>query len=209
MPGLSHLLILKLRRWEIMPPRRPLAVLLAAFLIATGTPSRADLAPPAEAPAATGAAAIKLVLWYDRARPFETFRFRAYDLGKGEYTKAVDDWMALMERSYPGYTVAVRDLPAMEGDPAGRIAAAVEDEKLALARLILEKYSMGSPRRNLTYGSGYSGFSWSPQSSVLNRNVSPFANAIPRSLYPLGAAHTVPSQPYLFPTPMPYPRPHP
>ena len=94
------------------------------------------------------------MIWYDRSRPFETFRHRAYDVGKGEYTRAVDDWMALMERSYPGYTVSVHDLPAAEGDPAERIAAAVEEEKLALARFILEKHSLGAraPARHLWLG---------------------------------------------------------
>ena len=126
-----------------MPPRLPLAALLAGFLLATGIRSRAELAPaPGTAPSA-GTPAIKLVIWYDRALPFETFRYRAYDIRKGQYTKAVDNWMALMERSYRGYTVLVRDLQVAEGDSAGRIAAAVEDERLALARLILT--SIDSP----------------------------------------------------------------
>ncbi len=174
-----------------MPRRFAPAAFIAGSLIAIGSQVRADPPP-----------AITLVIWYDRARPFETFRHRAYDVQKGEYTKAVDDWRALMARDYPGYSVAVRDLPAAGGDPAHRIAAAVEDEKLMLARSILAAHSN-------TYGSGYQGFSRSPQRYTPYSNPSRFKNAIPSSLPPLGAAHPVAPQPYLYPNPMPYPRPHP
>jgi len=191
-----------------MSPRSLRIVLLVGSLIAIGVRSRADL-PEAPQPEAAGTAVFKLVIWYDRSRPFETYRYRAYNLGKGEYTKAVGDWMALMERSYPGYTVLVREVAVTEGDPADKVTAAVADEKLALAKSIMQANGFGVPGRRSEYGSGYSGLSWSPQTTAPRRDASSFKNATPGSFSPLGAAHTVPSPTYPFPNPMPYPRPHP
>jgi hypothetical protein len=114
-----------------------------------------------------------------------------------------------MERSYPGYTVVVRDVAVTEGTPVDQVTAAVDEEKLALARIIMQAHGFGGPQRRSEYGSGYRGLSWSPQTTAPNRDASPFKNRIPSSFSPLGAAHTVPSPTYLFPNPMPYPRPHP
>ena len=114
-----------------------------------------------------------------------------------------------MSRAYPGYTVTVLDVPVTEGERAEKLTAAVEAEKLALAKSIMLKYGIGEPRRRLEYGSGYSGLAGVSPGPALNGNTSSFANRIPRSFSPLGAAHPVPSPTYLYPNPMPYPRPHP
>jgi hypothetical protein len=184
-------------------------VILGAFLIAIGARARADLPRPAQ-PEVPGKPTFRLVIWYDRRRPFETFHHRAYDLAKGEYTKAVDDWRMLMERSYPGYTVLVRDRAVTAGDSADKVLAAVADEEeLALAKSIMQAHGFGDTQRRSNYSAGYHGFSWSPQTTAPRRDSSSLKNAVPHSFSPLGAAHPAPSPTYLFPNPMPYPRPHP
>jgi hypothetical protein len=165
--------------------------------------------PPAAGPPPPSAPSVyKLVLWYDRTRPFDSFQYRAYNVTRGQYTKAVDDWMALMRRDFPRYTVAVRDLTLPEGDPAGKIAAAVEDEKLALAKSILQRYAIGEKRRRSGYDSGYMGV-WAPPAAQRKASGTPFEHPIPKSFPELGSARMTPSGGYLFPHPWPYPRPHP
>ena len=55
----------------------------------------------------------KVVVWYRRDRPLETFKYQIYDLRKGEYTPAVDDWLELMriEVSRPTSRVGPRRRP--------------------------------------------------------------------------------------------------
>jgi hypothetical protein len=174
--------------------------------------SLAPQAPDAGGPADPEPLRFKVVTWYDRDRPFDSFRYRAYDVGKGEYTKAVDDWRSLMDRKYPGYTVTVLDVAVTEGDPARKIAEAVEEQKYILAKAILRGTGIGSERRGFSsrysYSSGYLGFG-SPPSPRRSTSGSPFKNSVPRSFSQRGAsdAHSRPWD--LYPNPFPYPRPHP
>jgi hypothetical protein len=184
---------------SMSPRTRPVA-LIAACLIARAIPANAAEAPGG-APERPTATVLRLVIWYDRRRPFDSFRYRVYDLGKGQYTRAVDDWRALLARSYPDYTVITRDLAVPGGDPSRQIAAAVEEEEYNLARLILGKYGIGAHGRAPGYSRGYSGLRRPPRS--------PFRNEIPRSFPPLGASRTTPGPSPFFPSPFPYPRPHP
>jgi hypothetical protein len=170
--------------------------------------SLAALASDAGGPADPGPLRFKVVTWYDRERPFDSFRYRAYNLEKGEYTKAVDDWRSLMDRKYPGYTVTVLDLAVTEGDPARKIGEAVEEQNYVLAKAILQGSGIGSERRASGYSSGYLGFSSVP-CPRRSPGGYPFKNPVPRSFSQQGAAHTIPSSSYLYPNPFPYPRPHP
>jgi hypothetical protein len=93
-------------------------MLFAGILTTSELPSRA--AGPADAgPSPPPTASVyKLLIWYDRSRPFDSFQYRAYNVTRGQYTKAVDDWMVLVRREFPRYTVAVRELTIAAGDPA-------------------------------------------------------------------------------------------
>jgi hypothetical protein len=174
-------------------PMHPL-ILLTGLLVGA---DHATVSPDAE---------IRVVTWYEGARPFETFRYRAYNVTRGEYTAAVDQWKALMARSYPGYVVSERDLRVSDGDASRAITAALEREKLDLAEAILAAHRSALPERAPSYRSYQSGFRGltSPSSRP-----GPRESRLPRSFTPLGAANTVPSPGYLFPNPYPYPRPHP
>jgi hypothetical protein len=171
---------------------------------------RVDAAEPADAvtPPSAALSDFKLVLWYDRARPSASLQHRVYNVTRGQYTKAVDDWMGLMAREFPRYTVLVRELTVAEAGSAEKVAAAVEDEKLALAKSIMEKYGIGDARRRSSYASGYSGL-WLAPSPSSKANLSPYKNPVPRSFPELGSARMTPMPGYLFPNPWPYPRPHP
>lgn len=102
-------------------PRRAMkrlvrAVLLLTLAFAAAGP-RAALAGPGEAgrgrrPARTarhGLAGVDFVvlIWFRRDDPLATFQYQAYDVRRGEYTEAVDDWIALMRQKYPHYLVRV------------------------------------------------------------------------------------------------------
>jgi hypothetical protein len=188
-----------------MMAMKPLRVCLFAFALVAAARAAE---PPDAGPAPSAAGVFKLLMWYDRARPFDSFQYRAYDVERGEYTKAVEDWVALVRREYPHYAVSVRDVTVAPGDPPTTIARVAEDEKLALARLILRRYSIGGDFGRFGYNSGYSGIGTRPGAAP-GASPSPFANPIPRAFPPLGAAGTTPPPSYPFPHPMPYPRPHP
>ncbi len=68
---------------------------------------RKPAAAPAPAADLAGADLIVLV-WYRGDDALETFKYQVYDVRKGEYTAAVDEWVAMMRRRFPGYVVRVR-----------------------------------------------------------------------------------------------------
>ena len=63
--------------------------------------------PPATAPVQPD---VKIAVWYRRDRPLDTFKYQVYDLRKGEYTRAVDDWLTFLRTRYPAYQVHIRDV---------------------------------------------------------------------------------------------------
>lgn len=66
---------------------------------------------PAGAPAPAvdlAGADLVVVVWYRGDDALETFKYRVYDVRKGEYTAAVDEWVAMMRRKFPGYVVRAR-----------------------------------------------------------------------------------------------------
>jgi hypothetical protein len=191
-----------------MPLRSPVVIFFTGILTISGLVARAaDRAGPGPPPP-PAASVYKLVIWYDRIRPFDSFQYRTYNVTRGQYTKAVDDWIALMERDFPRYTVTVRELTIAAGDSAKKIAAAVENEKLVLAKYILQKYAIGQERRRTGYQSGYRGVG-TPLAAERKTNRTPFENPIPNHFPALGSAGTTPPSGYPFPNPWPYPRPRP
>ena len=55
-----------------------------------------------------GRADFVVLIWYRRNDPLGTFQYQTYDVRKGEYTAAVDDWIKLMREKYPAYLVHVQ-----------------------------------------------------------------------------------------------------
>lgn len=53
---------------------------------------------------------LRIVFWYERARPLDTFHYQVYDMRKGEYTAAVDRWLSSVARDYPGFAAYVREV---------------------------------------------------------------------------------------------------
>jgi hypothetical protein len=175
----------------------PVLLLLAASpraVFATSSPQ----GDPPPAPAATPE--YRVAVWYDRARPLDSFRYQVYDLRKGEYTRAVDDWVALLQARFPGYEVRVRDV------------------FLAREKGATEKLRVGSVlNRELLAAAASEGIV--PGESLRPRGIER-PDAVLRLLPRMPGPRLLPGlvssgridhgpPPPSFPVPVPYPRPHP
>lgn len=178
----------------------PSVVLLAWLIVAVGSLSAFAGQGPAQ-PEAPRRADYKVAFWYRRDRPIETFQYQIYDVRKGEYTRAVDDWTTMMRKKYPGYEVAVRDvnLESETGpNEARKVGAVIHRELLAAAAEVgvfvgpLGNSAPSAP----TYRTP----------DILGR-MGPARVVPPYS--PLGPMFDQNAAPRGFPVPMPYPRPHP
>jgi hypothetical protein len=143
----------------------------------------------------------KVVFWYRRDRPIDTFRYQAYDVRKGEYTSVVVDWTNMMRAKYPGYEVAVRDVDLdQEAGPTEtrKVGAVIHRELLAAAAEVgVFVGPLGNSARSIpTYRAP----------DFLDR-LGPARIVPPYS--PLGPMFYQNATPLGFPVPMPYPRPHP
>jgi hypothetical protein len=210
------------------PARIGRTIIVGLAMAVMETSATAADPPPTAAP---GPPEYKVAFWFDRRDPLNTFRFQAYDLRKSEYTPAVDEWLAVMRASYPGYRAYVKEVRARSGS---ELATAILAENLAVggpntgagirdsgglggARLLLE------PLRG--YSSAYSGpsstrsgLSISSPNLFGRSSISPnlFGRSSPgvpsQSLLgraPGSGAYQQPPPAYLYPFPYPYPRPHP
>lgn len=139
----------------------------------------------------------KVVTWYDRANPVATFQYRGYDVRKGEYTPAVDAWLATMREEHPGCQVVVQDVDlAREPGPTElrKVGSVIHRELLAAAAA--EGLFMGPSARDVV--------GRAPRALRLRpiADPGPYLPSVPMSFEPAPT-------PYGFPVPMPYPRPHP
>ena len=166
-----------------------------------GTGSLAQTAPH-KPNAGAGSADFRVVVWYRRDQPLDTFKYQAYDQRKGEYTPAVDDWITLLRTKYPAYQIRVRNvfLDREKGaTEALKVGSVIHEELLGAAAL--QGVFLGAPKLRLPERPHLPGPRCSQRRSVLGRPA------------PLGAA--LPDRSYLnppapgFPVPVPYPRPHP
>jgi hypothetical protein len=66
-------------------------------------------APIPEKPAASKGP-LKVICWYAKRDPVQTFQYKAYDVSKGQYSPAVDEWLKLVEQRFPDYVAYVRTL---------------------------------------------------------------------------------------------------
>jgi hypothetical protein len=148
-----------------------------------------------------GGTDFKVVIWYRRDRPLETFKYQVYDLRRGEYTPAVDAWVELVRTKYTAYHVALHrvDLADEQGDTESlKVGSVVKRELMAAAALEGVVIGYGVP--------GYQVPTIAPTTTLPARMSStrpPLQGSTPdRSSYlnPPGAS---------LPFPVPYPRPHP
>lgn len=139
----------------------------------------------------------KVLTWYDRSDPVATFQYRGYDVRKGEYTPAVDAWLATMREKHPNYKVVVQDVDlAREPGPTDlrKVGSVIHRELLAAAAA--EGLFMGPSARDVV--------GKEPRSVRLRRIAEPrpYLPSVPMSF-------DQNPTPYGFPVPIPFPRPHP
>jgi hypothetical protein len=53
---------------------------------------------------------LKILFWYDKNHPLESFKHQVYDVRKGEYTPRVDAWPAMVTKQRPQYVAYVREI---------------------------------------------------------------------------------------------------
>jgi hypothetical protein len=166
-----------------------MAVAPATLLAAVGQPGASS------GPSKPAQADFKVAVWYRRDRPLETFQYQVYDVRKGEYTRAVDEWLALMQSKYTMYVVAVRDVDlAREKGETELLKVGSVIKRDLLAAAAIDGVFLGEPvARAPARGGGLS-----PRRELAGR---------PSALSPgnSGAINLNPPGPS-FPMPVPYPR---
>lgn len=163
----------------------------------TGDDGKAQNPAAAPAPAVELAGADFVVLvWYREDNALETFKYQVYDVRTGEYTPAVDAWVAMMRRKYPGYVVRVRRVVLAKEKGATeklKVGSVIQRELLGAAAMA--GIIVGEP---LQPGPGPS----SPSRPAAR------TNHWPESPGAGGQTNLNPVE-HGSPFPVPYPRPHP
>jgi hypothetical protein len=179
-------------------------VMLGLSLVLGSPPATGRSAPVRAAepmrPQREGAPDYKVVFWFDRAKPLETFQYQAYDVRKGEYTGSVDAWLKRVRRDYPRYEAYAKEIRL------GRHRGATEPLRLGSA-IVDEFMAVGGYFGDLDLG-GTAGRGFSAPLTAAPRtlmNPAPFPTRVPGA----GAYSSFSPPPYPFPNPFPYPRPHP
>jgi len=178
----------------------PIVQVAIACSMAGATGPQAN--PPGRPAATPGHTDFKVVLWYRRDRPLDTFKYQVYDLRKGQYTPAVDAWLQLLRTKYRAYDVMIRevDLAREQGETESlKVGSVIKRELLAAAAL--EGIVIGDTAPGLQVR------------TIAPRTGLPAAPGMIGRPAPLGASFRSsndlnPPGPS-FPVPMPYPRPHP
>ncbi len=136
-----------------------------------------------------------VLIWYRRNDPLGTFKYQSYDVRKGEYTGAVDEWITLMRQKHPAYLVLVRSV------------------NLSRERGATEPLKVGSViHRELLIAAAESGVILGAPMQI-SAGPSAAGGRAARSNPPAmpgrgDRSYLNPSSPS-FPVPVPYPRPHP
>lgn len=146
----------------------------------------------------------KVVVWYNKSAPIDTFKHQTYDLRKNEYTPTVDEWVEMMRTRYPNYEVVVRDVDvARETGP---------NDTRKVGSVIYRELLSAAATQGVFVGAAAPPLSPSPTF----RRPKPLATP-PSSLGPMPGYGYSPILPMFyqnplpqgFPVPVPYPRPHP
>jgi hypothetical protein len=177
-----------------MRPARCLTYLIAASWASVA--AHGQLAPTPARPAPD----IRVVFWFDAQG---ALRHQAYDLRKGEYTKAVDDWVSAVRYDSHGYVVpgpmaTIRNVRLSEEagvNEAEKLASAISREGRAITG------SFDVPKLDLRPSTPF--LPRGPERRVVARPVLPPFNRTERDPDPSYLA------PRPAPFPFPYPRPHP
>jgi hypothetical protein len=141
----------------------------------------------------------KVAYWFERKNPLFTVQLKIYDVTRGEYTRAVDDWLATMKANYPQYDAFVREYRHVTRHQLGEKVS--QDLRIIggpnLGHGLRDTYGLfgpaGRPRRFTQAGPGLPS---SGTSSAMRRP--------PGSPSP---SYRPPSYPTSSPFPVPYPRP--
>ncbi len=182
-------------------PAVPGLIVLLTILCSTAGATGPQAHPPGQPAATPGLTDFKVVLWYRRDRPLDTFQYQVYDLRKGQYTPAVDAWVQLMRTNYTAYHVALRDVD-LENEQG-------ETDMLKVGAVVKRELMAAAALEGVVIGYGVPGFqvpTIAPRTGLaapvrISQPAAPGAT-LNRSSYlnPPGST---------FPFPMPYPRPHP
>jgi hypothetical protein len=86
-----------------------LGLILAHTLGLAAALALASAEPPAVAnPSSERPADYVVAFWYLRADPLTSLRHQVYDVRKGQYTRAVTDWLETMRTRYPAHAAYLR-----------------------------------------------------------------------------------------------------
>lgn len=184
-------------------PTSALVVLTACFAFAQDRkePSPLSAAGAAAEKKATEAPSkpdFKLVCWFKRSNPVNTFQCMPYNVGKGQYTAKVDEWLEMMHEHFPNYRAYVKPVwisTKEHVDVEETLAGVIRHERMMAGGEDVDYIPQNSTILSASVG-------YEPSATQANRG----SMTIPGSGG--GAAAYVP-QPYPFPNPFPYTRPHP
>lgn len=146
----------------------------------------------------------KVVVWYRKSDPIDTFEYQTYDVRKNEYTPAVDEWVEMMRTRYPNYEVVVRDVDiSRETGPTEtrKVGSVIYRELLSAAAAQGVFVGPEAPPLNLPKLPERPKFLDAP---ILSPGPYPGYGYSP--ILPMFYQNPLPAG---FPVPMPYPRPHP
>lgn len=183
-------------------PTSALVVLTACFAVAED--QKEPSASPTSRPAAekaidtTREPDFKIVCWFKRSNPVNTFQSMTYDVGKGQYTAKVDEWLEMMHEHFPNYRAYVKPVWLKTKDPVAleeTLAGVVRHERLMAGG---EDADYIPP--NATFISASVGYEPSAARTTGGTRTIPGSSGGPAAFVP---------QPYSFPNPYPYVRPHP
>jgi len=79
--------------------------------------------PEANRPAATravdhGGSTTRIAFWYRKREPERSFQYQVYDVRRGQSTRAVEEWLAVMRTRYPAYVAEFIDADSAEATVA-------------------------------------------------------------------------------------------
>jgi hypothetical protein len=133
---------------------------------------------------------LKIAVWYERARPLETFRYQVYDVRIRGLDESVTAWLDLVKAKYPAYRAYLRDVwLASNGG---------NDEKLEIGDAIVREFLVVGTE----HGYDFSGFP-SPSTTMRRSSTSARPFVPPRSITPRPA---IPDGSPGLPFPVPFPR---
>src|SRR5579864_1124329 len=164
----------------------------------------------------SAAPAFKMVVWFEKKNPVQTFKYELYDVRKGQYTPAVDKWLKKVAHDFPDYEVYVReiDLDKEKGKTEQeKVSSAVGKELMVTAVYFGGVPIDGIPGSYLpaVRSSSGPGFGFEIGAAETRAQIRPLPSMHPSP----GSGGLSPwylnPPPYSFPNPYPYPypRPHP